>query len=132
MTGDLASYLKGKKIATGFYGGTPNSITRYILATNKLDAKKDVTLLEMANAGIMAALKAKQADIGVLTEPLVTAGIDEGIWNEPFLNIPQELGPYAYSTLNIRQESIETEPKLVEGFVRAIARGVEIHPRSSR
>ncbi len=35
-----AAYFKGKNIATGFFGGTPNSITRYLLATWKLDAKK--------------------------------------------------------------------------------------------
>ena len=37
---DWASYFKGKTIATSGYGGTPNSITRYLLKKWKLDATK--------------------------------------------------------------------------------------------
>jgi NitT/TauT family transport system substrate-binding protein len=124
--GDIKDFLKGKNIATGSYGGTPNSITRYILGKAGLDFKKDVTVQEItATAGIMAALKTKQADIGVLTEPMLTAGIREGLWGEPFYNVPKELGPYAYSTLNVRKESIDKDPELVRGFVRAVARGLK-------
>lgn len=123
--GDIAAFMKGKTIATGAYGGTPNSITRYVIGKNGLDFTSDVMVREMANAGIMAALKAEQADIGVLSEPLLTAGIREGLWDEPFYNVPKELGAYAYSTLNVRQESIENEPELVRGFVRAVARGLK-------
>ena len=45
------AYFKGKKIAVGQYGGTPNSITRYLLVKWKLDAKRDVTLLGDAQLG---------------------------------------------------------------------------------
>ena len=31
LTGDLPPYLKGKKIAVGAYGGTPNNVLRYFL-----------------------------------------------------------------------------------------------------
>ncbi|MBB3457979.1 NitT/TauT family transport system substrate-binding protein [Rhizobium sp. BK313] len=124
-TGDLKSYLKGKTIASGSYGGTPNSITRYILKKNGLDFKTDVTVQELSNAAILAALKTGQADIGVLTEPILTSGIKEGIWNEPFFNVPKELGPYAYSTLNVREESIKKDPELVRGFVKAVAKGLK-------
>jgi len=32
LTGDLPSYLKGKRIAVGAYGGTPNNVlTRMLL-----------------------------------------------------------------------------------------------------
>jgi NitT/TauT family transport system substrate-binding protein len=34
--------------------------------------------------------------------------------------VPRELGPYAYSTINIRQESIATEPDTVRRFVKAM------------
>ena len=43
------------------YGGTPNSITRYLLKKWKLDAKKDVTLHEMPNSAVLAAVKGGQA-----------------------------------------------------------------------
>ncbi|MBM3967636.1 MAG: ABC transporter substrate-binding protein, partial [Planctomycetes bacterium] len=37
----IADFVKGKEIATGFFGGTPNSITRYLLNQWKLDARRD-------------------------------------------------------------------------------------------
>src|SRR5213596_107774 len=38
---DFTSFVKGKAIATGGYGGTPNSITRYLVKKWNLDAKTD-------------------------------------------------------------------------------------------
>src|SRR3954449_7636156 len=40
---DFTSFVKGKALATGGFGGTPNSITRYLLKKWKLDAKNDIT-----------------------------------------------------------------------------------------
>jgi len=122
---DWATYFKGKSIALSAYGGTPNSITRYLLAKWKLDPKTDVTLLEMPNSAVPASVKAGKAVIGVSTEPMITQGIKQGFWTEPFLNIPKELGPYAYSTINIRQESIKKEPEVVRGFVRGMMKGLK-------
>lgn len=122
---DYAGFLRGKTIATGLFGGTPNSITRYLLREWALDAKKDVTLSELAAAPVMAAIRAQAADVAVVTEPILTQGIRVGLWDEPWFNVPRQLGPYAYSTLNVRQESIEREPAMVQGFVRAVARGLK-------
>jgi len=122
---DWPSYFRGKKIAVGPYSGTPNSITRYLLGKWKLDAKRDVTLLEMPNSVVPVAVKSGQATIGVSTEPMVTQGVRGGFWGEPFYNIPKELGPYAYSTINVRFDSIQKDPELVRGFVRGIVKGLK-------
>src|SRR5438270_2430413 len=61
---DFASFVKGKSLATGAFGGTPNSITRYLLKKWNLDAKNDVTLVETANSAILAAVKGKRAQLG--------------------------------------------------------------------
>jgi NitT/TauT family transport system substrate-binding protein len=124
-TKDWPSYFKGKTIALTNYGGTPNSIMRYLLSKWKLDAKRDVTLLEMPNSAVPAAVKAKQAQIGVSTEPMITQGIRQGFWSEPFFNIPREFGPYAYSTINVRLDSIQKEPDVVRGFVRGMVKGLK-------
>jgi NitT/TauT family transport system substrate-binding protein len=92
---DWPAYFKGKSIAVGPFGGTPNSITRYLLNKWKLDAKTDVTLYEMPNSAVPAGIRGKQATIGVSTEPMITQGIKAGLWSEPFFNVPKELGPYA-------------------------------------
>jgi NitT/TauT family transport system substrate-binding protein len=82
-----------------------------------LDATHDVTLIESANSAVVPVVKSKQAQIGEATEPFVTQGIRAGVWGEPFLNIPKELGPYAYSTFNVRLDTVKKEPELVRGFV---------------
>ena len=122
---NVADWAKGKRIATGFFSGTPNSITRYMLKQWKLDAKADVTLLEMANSAVLAAVKAGQGDLAVSSEPFITRGLVEGIWDGPVVNIPKHLGPYAYSTLNVRHDSIQKDPQSVRKFVRGVMRGLK-------
>jgi NitT/TauT family transport system substrate-binding protein len=123
---DWASYFKGKAIAVGPVGGTPNSILRYLLGKWKLDARKDVTLIETGNSATIATVRAKQAQIGEATEPFVTQGVRNKIWGEPFFNVPKELGPYAYSTINVRLDTIQKDPELVRTFVRGMAKGLKL------
>jgi NitT/TauT family transport system substrate-binding protein len=96
---DWPAYFKGKSIAVGPYSGTPNSIMRYLLGKWKLDVKRDVTLIEVPNSAVPAAVRAGQAVIGNSTEPMITQGIRQNLWSEPFFNVPKELGPYTYSTI---------------------------------
>jgi NitT/TauT family transport system substrate-binding protein len=122
---DFASFFKDKAIATGGFGGTPNSITRYLLKKWSLDAKNDVTLVETSNSAVLAAVKGRQAQIGCLTEPFITQGVKQSILNEPCFNVPRELGSYAYSTINVRLDSIQKEPEVVRGFVRGMMKGLK-------
>jgi len=39
--------------------------------------------------------------------------------------VPKELGPYAYSTINVRLDSIQKEPETVKGFVRGMVKGLK-------
>lgn len=120
------AYMKGKTIGTGQFSGTPNSIIRYLLGKWGLDAKRDVTLIESAStAAVLATIKAGQIQVATANEPVITQGIRAGIWGEPIYSIPKEMGPYAYSTLNVRLASIQKEPKQVAGFVRAVIRGLK-------
>jgi NitT/TauT family transport system substrate-binding protein len=118
-------YFRHKTIAVGPFGGTPNSITRYFLKKWNLDVKRDVTLIETANSATIAVVKGKQAQIGEATEPYVTQGVRHSIWGEPFINVPNELGPYAYSTFNVRLDTIQKDPELVRAFVRGMAKGLK-------
>ena len=124
-TTDWPSYFKGKAIACGPYGGTPNSITRYLLKKWNLDATSDVTLVETANSAILPAVRGKQAQIGCSTEPFITQGVRTGVWSEPFINIPKDMGPYAYSTFNVRLDTIQKDPGLVRGFVRGMMKSLK-------
>ncbi|MBV8535193.1 MAG: ABC transporter substrate-binding protein [Alphaproteobacteria bacterium] len=122
---DLGAFLRGRKIGVVFYGGTPNSILRYLLVKWGLDPKRDVTLVETSNPGVLAAAAAGQIDIGVITDPLLTQGMRNGTWQAPFYNVPKELGPYAYSTLNVKLDTIRKSPELVAAVVKAIRRALQ-------
>jgi NitT/TauT family transport system substrate-binding protein len=122
---DWPSYFKGKTIATSGFGGTPNSITRFLLKKWNLDATSDVTLVETANSAILPAVRGKQAVIGCSTEPFVTQGVRTGVWSEPFINIPKDMGPYAYSTFNVRLDTIQKDPGLVRSFVRGMMKSLK-------
>jgi NitT/TauT family transport system substrate-binding protein len=71
---DLGSYFKGKTIAVGPYGGTPNSITRFLIKKWGLDVKNDVALVEVTTAGLSAAVKGGNAQIAAVQEPQITKG----------------------------------------------------------
>ena len=117
---DLATLLRGKRIVVSPFGATPNSILRYVLSKQGLDPQRDVVLIEGDHAAAIASVKMKQAEFAIATEPILTQGIRQNIWSEPIYNIPQELGSYAFSTINVRKESIEQEPEIIERFSRAL------------
>ncbi|WP_017728908.1 ABC transporter substrate-binding protein [Halalkalibacterium ligniniphilum] len=122
---DLASFVNGKTVVTGQYGGTPNSITRFLLEEWGLEVNKDVRLLEVENSAIPTIISEGQGDIAVVSDPILEQGINEGIWNEPFYNVPNELGPYAYSTINVRLDTIKDNPDEVIGFMEGLVKGLE-------
>lgn len=123
---DMAAFVKGKTIVTGQFGGTPNSITRYLLAEWGLDVEKDVTLMEVENSAIPTIISEGNGDIAVVSDPTMQQGINEGIWNEPFYNVSKELGPYAYSTINVQLETIENSPEEITGFMEGLKKGLAL------
>ena len=70
---DWPDYFKGKSFAVGLYGGTPNSITRYLLKKWSLDAKSDVTLIRDDDQRGARGVKSGRAEIGVTSEPYADA-----------------------------------------------------------
>jgi len=125
MTGDLPSYLHGKRIAVGAYGGTPNNVLRYFLRKWNLDPRKDVTLIEVGNSSIVpASIKSKQADLGVSSEPFITQLYKAGLWTQPIFNAGKELGPFVDTALTVRGDMIEKDRATVKGLVKAVVRAL--------
>jgi NitT/TauT family transport system substrate-binding protein len=125
---EAAAFLEGKSIVTGAYGGTPNSILRYILDQGGLTTD-DITLIETADAAAPLSIVSQgQADFALVAEPIVTQGVEEGIWQEPFISVPTVLGDYAYSTINVPVKSY-TEgdgPEVAQAFVDSITEALEL------
>ena len=125
--GSLRDKLKGKRIAIGTRGGTAHSVYLYLVVREKLDPQQDVTLMEIAlSSGRLAAVKAGQADYAGINEPLISQGVKQGAFNPPFLSMPAELGPFAYTTINVPFDLIQKEPNLVQGLVGGLKRGLEL------
>jgi NitT/TauT family transport system substrate-binding protein len=121
---DLHAFLKGKTLVTSGYGGTPNSITRYVAIQNKLDPAKDVNLQEVVVNAIPVIMSQGKADIAIVTEPMLSKGIQDGIWEQPFYNAPALLGPYAYSTINVTLTTITSDPVTTKAFVNGMIKGM--------
>jgi NitT/TauT family transport system substrate-binding protein len=122
--GDLTGFFRGKRVITGLRGGTPNSITLYMLKKVGLDAARDVTLVEMDNSAMVPAMQKGMGDIAITSEPQLSQGITAGIWGEPVYNVPREFGPYAYSTINVKADTVAKDPETAARFVRAMVKGL--------
>jgi NitT/TauT family transport system substrate-binding protein len=117
--------IRGKKIGVGTRGGTGYSIMLYLLEQAGMDPRTDVTLVEIANeAGQLAAMQAGAVDMAMVTEPMITKGVQEGVWQPPFASMPKELGLFAWTTLNVPQALIDSDPALVQAMVDATLKGL--------
>jgi NitT/TauT family transport system substrate-binding protein len=122
---ELAKYLKGKTIAAGRFGGSPNLLTRWLLMDVGLNPDKDVTLEEPADAGAVVSLvESGKADIANGGEPQITEGIKKGVWKEPFYSFTS-LGDYPYSVISVKESTIKKDPEVVESFVKAVLKGLK-------
>ncbi len=92
--GEIESWsdLKGEKIHLMAKGMTPDVMFRYLLKKNGIDPQKDVTLdysfpthIELANA-----VASGKAELGVISEPLVSMVISKNNQVEPVLSLNKE------------------------------------------
>jgi NitT/TauT family transport system substrate-binding protein len=117
---DLKAFCKGKKLALSRYGGTPDVLARQWLEQIGIDLKNDVTIINNgAIADAPTLVKAGAADIAVTTEPQISFGITEGIWEEPFYSFPS-LGDYSFSVVSVKKSTITSDPATVQAFVSGL------------
>jgi NitT/TauT family transport system substrate-binding protein len=130
---DMAAFFKGKRFALNRYGGTPNLLGRWLVIDVGLDPNTDIDGVNQADtAAVLAMMKNGAVDVAITTEPFITAGIEQGLWDEPIYSFPA-LGDYPYSVVSVRQSTITTEPQVVQAFVDAIvqALGVAANDRAA-
>ena len=123
---DLKAFVKGKKLALSRYGGTPDVLARQWLEQIGIDLKSDVTIINNgAIADAPTLVKAGAADIAVTTEPQISYGVQEGIWEEPFYSFPS-LGDYAFSCISVKKSTITSDPATVQAFVTALVEALKL------
>lgn len=115
---DMKAFFKGKKIALGRYGSTADALVRAYVETFGLESKTDITPVNQANvADAPVLVKSGAADIAIATEPFLSAGVEQGIWEEPFMSFPTILGDYSWSVVSVRKSSITNDRATAQGFV---------------
>ncbi|MFT8319063.1 MAG: ABC transporter substrate-binding protein [Sporolactobacillus sp.] len=123
---DLAKFLKGKSIAAGRYGGSPDLLTRYLLLKLGLSPNKDVKLDEPADATAVVSLVQQGKDqVANGGEPQINDGIKKGVWSEPFYGFPS-MGDYAYSVVSVKESTIKNDPQTAQKFVNAMLKGLRL------
>lgn len=122
----LKELFKGKTFVVGVNGSTTNSIPRYYLKSVGLDPDKDVTLVAVETGNIISTFKSMKADFAAGVEPNLSDGIEQGIYSQPLVNFPKQWGEYAYSTLNVSEQLIESDPDMVQKLVTGVAKALDL------
>lgn len=122
---DLAGSLKGKSIAIGRHGGSPEIISLYLMQKFGIEPEDMVITNNDQSGSEISLVEAGKADIAVTTEPVLGQGITEGIWGEPFVNVPAELGDFAYSSIVVDSKTTKEDPDTVTAFTAALGKGMD-------
>jgi NitT/TauT family transport system substrate-binding protein len=122
----IAGSIKGLRIAVGRHGGSPEIDSLYELQRLGLNPQRDMQLINNDVSGSeLSLVKSGKADIAVTSEPVIGKGVKEGVWGEPFVNLPKELGKFAYSDIVTSKANVQKDPKTVQAFDAALAKGMD-------
>jgi len=122
--------LRGKKLAVSGPGVIDDLLLREVLAGNGIDANRDVTILSMGAADTrVTSLISGAVDGAMIIAPFTFAAKDNG-FRELVVFKDQGL-LLASGGIVARDETLKSDPALVERFVRASMMGF-IHSRDNR
>ena len=122
---DMKEFLKGKKFALSRYGGTPDVLARTYMEQNGINLKTDVSIVNNASIGSAPDLvKSGAVDIAIATEPQVSFGVANGIWEQPFFAFPS-LGEYAFTCVSTRKSTITGDSATTQNFVSAFVEALK-------
>lgn len=123
---DIAAFMRGKKFALNRFGGTPDVLGRWYIEKTGLNLTSDVTIINNADsAATPIMVKQGAADIAITTEPQITVGREQGIWDQPYFSFPS-LGEYAYSVISVKKATAVQDPATVAAFVGAMIEALKI------
>ncbi len=117
--------LKGKYIIGGRQGGMPEMTLEWTLKENGIDPTTDVTIdTSIAFSAMQGAFIGGTGDYVTLFEPNALEVQKQGLgYIVAYLG---ELGgDVPYTAYNARKSYIETNPEIIEGFTKAINKGLE-------
>jgi ABC-type nitrate/sulfonate/bicarbonate transport system substrate-binding protein len=122
--------LKGKKVAVDGLGGTLESLLRWVLEKNGLEAGRDVPILAVGPPpGRFAALTSGAIDATLLTFPLNFRAEEAG-FRELVNFVNQDIASLT-GTIVVREAFFQSDAGLVEKLVRGAVKG-HLYARNNR
>lgn len=124
--------LKGQYVIGGRQGGMPEMTLEYALKQNNIDPKNDLTIDTSIDFASMAgAFIGGTGDFVALFEPQATQIVNQG-YGYKVAQLGTLTDNVPYTAYNARSSYIEENPEIIEGFTRAIQRGLDfVHEKSS-
>lgn len=119
--------LRGKKVAVSSIGAGPDLLLREILKRQGLEGGRDVVILAIGVSPIrLSALLSGSVDASVLSPPQTFMAEESGF--REIVSFPKEDLVELQGSLIARDELLQSDPSLVEKFIRATIKGL-LHAR---
>lgn len=123
--------VKGKNIIGGRKAGMPEMTLEYSLKQNGIDPKKDVNIdTSIAFAAMSGAFIGGTGDFVTLFEPNAL-DIEKKGYGYVVASIGELGGEVPYTAYNAKKSYIENNPKVIEGFTKAIQKGIDFVKNNS-
>lgn len=117
--------LKGSYIIGGRKGGMPEMTLEWILKENGIDPKKDVMIdTSIAFAGMSGAFIGGIGDFVTLFEPTALS-LEKNGFGYVVASLGELGGEVPYTVYNAKRSYIEKNKDIIEGFTRAIQKGID-------
>ncbi|MDD2435022.1 MAG: ABC transporter substrate-binding protein [Bacilli bacterium] len=117
--------LKGKSVVGGRKGGMPEMTFEWALKSNGIDPVNDLSIdTSIAFAAMSGAFIGGIGDFVTLFEPNALS-IEKQGYGYVVAAIGELGGVVPYTSYNTRKSYIEDNPEVIEGFVKAIQRGLD-------
>ena len=125
--------LKGSTIIGGRKGGMPEMTLEWALKQNGIDPKKDVSIdTSIAFAAMGGAFIGGQGDFVTLFEPTALE-VEKAGFGYVVASVGELGGVVPYTAFNAKKSYIEDNPEIIEGFTKAIQKGLDyVHNHSSK
>lgn len=117
--------MKGKYVIGGRKGGMPEMTFEYTLKENGINSKTDLTIdTSIAFASMSGAFIGGTGDFVTLFEPQALQIESQGL-GYVVASLGELGGVVPYTAYNAKKSYIENNPKVIEGFTKAIQKGLD-------
>ena len=117
--------MKGKYVIGGRKGGMPEMTFEYTLKENEINPKTDLTIdTSIAFASMSGAFIGGTEDFVTLFEPQALQIESQGL-GYVVASLGELGGVVPYTAYNAKKSYIENNPKVIEGFTKAIQKGLD-------